>query len=485
MELNGLTIKQAHEGLKKKEFSSVELTKACLDRIKKVDKKLNSFITKTKDKALVSAELADQKIKKAKEEINILEGIPVCLKDNILVRGVKCTAASKILEDYNAVYDATVAKKLRDRGMALLGKTNMDEFAMGSSNETSYFGSVKNPWDLKRVSGGSSGGSVVSVSTDEAIFALGSDTGGSIRQPASFCGVVGLKPTYGRVSRNGLMAMASSLDQIGPITKNVEDAALVLKEIAGHDKDDSTTVFGKEEEFLKDLKKDIKGLKIGVPKEYFIEGMDEGTEKTVKEAIKKLEALGAKIEEVSLPYSEYALAVYYIIMPAEVSANLARYDGVRYGFRAEAKDLIDTYLKTRSKGFGDEVIRRIMLGTYSLSAGYYDAYYLKAQKVRTLIKKDFEKVFKKVDCLAAPTTPAPAFKIGEKFDDPLTMYLADIFTVSLNVSGLPGISVPCGFSGNLPVGLQIIGNYFDEKTILRVANNYEQATEWHKKKPGL
>ena len=484
MELNKLTIKKAHEGLKKKEFSSVELTKACFKRIKKVDKKINSFINLTEDKATVAAELVDQKIK-AGEKLKPLEGIPACLKDNILVRGVKATAASKILEDYNATYDATVVEKLRDQGMVLLGKNNMDEFAMGSSTETSYFGPTKNPWDLERVPGGTSGGSVAAVASDECIYSVGSDTGGSVRQPASFCGAVGLKPTYGRVSRYGLMAMASSLDQISPVTKTVEDSALVLNEIVGHDRNDSTTVKRKKEDFSRDLNKNIKGLKIGIPKEYFVAGMDKGTEEKVKEAIKKLEEMGAKIEEVSLPYSKYALAVYYIIMPAEVSANLARYDGVKYGYRAKGKDLFETYLKTRSQGFGDEVRRRIMLGAYTLSAGYYDAYYLKAQKVRTLIKQDFEKVFKKVDCLVTPTAPTVAFKLGEKFDDPLTMYLADIFTVSVNVAGLPAVSLPCGFSQDLPVGLQIIGNYFDEAKILQVAHNYEQATEWHKKEPKL
>ena len=484
MELNKLTIKKAHEGLKKKEFSSVELTKACLKRIKKIDKKINSFINLTEDKAIVAAELADQKIK-AGEKLNYLEGIPVAIKDNILVRGEKCTAGSKILENYNAAYDATVVEKLKDKGMVLLGKTNMDEFAMGSSTETSHFGPTKNPWDLERVPGGSSGGSVTAVISGESIYSLGSDTGGSVRQPASFCGAVGLKPTYGRVSRYGLMAMASSLDQISPVTKTVEDSALVLNSIVGHDPNDSTSVYKDDKNFEKDLNKDIKGLKIGVPKEYFVAGMDKGTEENVRNAIKKLEEMGAKIEEVSLPYSEYALAVYYIIMPAEVSANLARYDGVKYGYRAKGKDLFETYLKTRSQGFGDEARRRIMLGTYALSAGYYDAYYLKAQKVRTLIKQDFEKAFKKVDCLVTPTAPTVAFKLGEKFDDPLTMYLADIFTVSVNVAGLPAISVPCGFSRNLPVGLQIIGNYFDEAKILQVAHHYEQSEEWYKRNPEI
>jgi aspartyl-tRNA(Asn)/glutamyl-tRNA(Gln) amidotransferase subunit A len=489
MQLNQLTIKEAHEGLVKKEFSSVDLAEACLEQVKKVEKKIKAFITLTEDLALDEARKIDKKISQG-EEIGIIEGIPVAIKDNMAINGVRTTAGSKILENYIAPYDATVINKLREEGMVLLGRTNMDEFAMGSSTEASYFGPTKNPWNTERVPGGSSGGSAAAVAIDECIYALGSDTGGSIRQPASFCSVVGLKPTYGRVSRFGLLAMASSLDQTSPCTKNVEDAALVLEKISGIDKMDSTTVERKEEEknwATKDLKKKIKGMKIGVPKEYFIPGMDAEIEKSVREAIKEFERLGAKIEEVSLPHAKYGLAVYYIIMPSEVSANLARYDGIRYGYsNPKGDNLLEVYLKSRQEGFGEEVRRRIMLGTYSLSAGYYDAYYLKAQKVRTLVKKDFDEVFKKVDCLLTPTSPVPPFKIGEKFGDPLTMYLADIFTVSINVAGVPAISLPCGFtSDNLPIGLQIIGKHFDEETILRVAWNYEQATDWHKKKPSL
>lgn len=493
MQLNHLTIKQAHNGLAKKEFSAVDLVKACLEQIKKIDKKVSAFISVTEKEALGQAQLVDTKIAKG-GKIGILEGIPAAVKDNILVEGVKTTAGSKMLENYVASYDATVIKKLKAAGMILLGKTNLDEFAMGSSTETSYFGPTKNPWDLKRVPGGTSGGSAAAVAADECVYALGSDTGGSIRQPASFCGVVGLKTTYGRVSRYGLIAMASSLDQIGPITKTAEDARIVLEAIAGRDEMDATSVADKKQE-VKEIS--LKKIKIGVPKEYFVAGMDRGVEKCVKEAIKKLEELGAKIEEVSLPHAKYGLAVYYIIMPAEVSANLARFDGIRYGYSiADSKNppvspfykggLYEVYAFSRAEGFGDEVKRRIMLGTYTLSAGYYDAYYLKAQKVRTLVKQDFEKAFQKVDCLVTPTSPTVAFKLGEKFDDPLTMYLSDIYTVSMNVAGVPAISAPCGFvppSGGLPVGLQIIGKYFDEATILNVAQAYEEATGWHKMKP--
>jgi aspartyl-tRNA(Asn)/glutamyl-tRNA(Gln) amidotransferase subunit A len=473
----------------KGDFTSVDLTKACLAQIKKADKKLKAFTLVTEELALAEAKRVDEKIKKG-EKIGLLEGIPVAVKDNMAIDGVRTTAGSKILENYIATYDASVIKKLKDEGMIIIGRTNMDEFAMGSSTESSYFGPTKNPWDTSRVPGGSSGGSAVAAAADECIYALGSDTGGSIRQPASLCGVVGLKPTYGRVSRYGLLAMASSLDQIGPITKTVEDAAIVLEAISGKDKMDSTTVERLDEEpgwAVKDLKKSIKGLRIGVPKEYFGSGMDPEVEQSVREAIKKLEELGAKITEVSLPHAKYGLAVYYILMPSEVSANLARFDGIRYGYSDQGgKNLLEVYLNSRHNGFGEEVRRRIMLGTYTLSSGYYDAYYLQAQKVRTLVKRDFDEVFKKVDCLVTPTSPLPAFKLGEKFGDPLTMYLADIFTVSINVAGVPAISIPCGLTkSNLPIGLQIIGQHFDEETILRAAYNYEQATEWHKKKPKI
>ena len=499
MDLDNLTIREAHKGLVQKKFSSVELTKACLERIKKVEEKIKAFITLSSEKALKEAQEIDKKIAKG-ENIGILEGIPVAIKDNILVEDLRCTSGSHILENYISPYNATVVKKLKEKGMILLGKTNMDEFAMGSSCETSYFGATHNPWDLNRVPGGSSGGSAAAVAANECIYALGSDTGGSIRQPASFCGVVGLKPTYGRVSRYGLMAMASSLDQIGPITKCAEDARIVLKAIQGKDSMDSTSTESKIQN-LKSKIKDLKGLKIGIPKEYFMEGLDKEVEKKIEEAIKCLKGLGAKVQEVSLPHTKYALAVYYIAMPAEVSANLARFDGIRYGYskvksqkspkesklptgQAKVKSLLDVYLRSREEGFGDEVRRRIMLGTYVLSAGYYEAYYLKAQKVRTLVKQDFDLAFGEVDCLVAPVSPTVAFKIGEKTQNPLTMYLSDVCTVPINPAGLPAISIPCGFAkpkggkNEMPVGLQIIGPQFSEEIILQVAHLYEQATNW-------
>lgn len=487
MNLNELTIKQAHEGLKKKDFSCVELSKACLDQIKKTDGKLKAFITVTKEEALAKAKQIDE----AGNFDHPLTGIPVGIKDLFCTENIKTTAASKILENYIPPYSSSTIKKLEDQNSVMVGKTNMDEFACGSSTETSYFGDTKNPWDLQRVPGGSSGGSASCVAAQQSIYSLGTDTGGSIRQPAALSGVVGLKPTYGRVSRYGVIAMASSLDQVGPITKTVEDAAVVLEQIAGSDKNDSTTVPVDVPKYSELIKQDIKGVKIGIPKEYFIEGVSSGVKSSVQEAIKKLEELGAETVEVSLPHTSYGLAVYYIIMPSELSSNLARYDGIRYGSPEPADNLLEHYLNTRAKGFGPEVRRRIMFGTYSLSSGYYDAYYLKAQKVRTLIKQEFEKVFEQVDCLVTPTTPTPAFKLGEKVDDPLQMYLSDIFTVTANIAGIPAISVPCGFvkpkdgDKELPVGLQIMGKQFDESTILRVAHNYEQATDWHKKKPKL
>jgi aspartyl-tRNA(Asn)/glutamyl-tRNA(Gln) amidotransferase subunit A len=469
MNLNELTIKEAHDGLVAKKFSSVDLTKACLAQIKKLNTKLNAFITVTEKEALAEAKAVDKKIAAGKE-IGILEGVPVALKDNILVKDIRATAGSKILENYVAAYDATVVEKLKAAGAVILGKTNLDEFAMGASTETSYFGPTKNPHDPTRVPGGTSGGSAAAVAADTCIYALGSDTGGSVRQPASFCGVVGMKPTYGAVSRYGLMAMASSLDQIGPIAKTAEDAEIVFDVIRGKDLMDSTTVRETRNE-KREAKTNIRNLKIGLPKEYFVAGMDSAVEKCVREAVKKLEKVGAKVREVSLPHAKYTLATYYLIVPAEVSANMARYDGIRYGYRTEkAKNLLETYQKTRAEGFGDEVKRRIMLGTYALSAGYYDAYYLQAQKMRTLIRQDFEKVFKEVDCLITPTAPTTAFKIGEKIDDPLTMYLSDVFTVSANVAGLPAISVPCGKVGKLPVGLQIMTPWFSEKNLFGIAN---------------
>ncbi|MBT4722829.1 Asp-tRNA(Asn)/Glu-tRNA(Gln) amidotransferase subunit GatA [Candidatus Falkowbacteria bacterium] len=469
--LNKLSIKEAHDGLVKKDFTSVELAKACFDSIREKDEQVNAFITITEDKAYQQAELVDKKINSGKE-IGLLEGIPIAIKDNILVKDVKATAGSKILANYVAPYNSTVVNKLKKAGAVIIGKTNLDEFAMGGSGETSNFGPTKNPHDLTKVPGGSSSGSAASVAADETVCAIGSDTGGSVRLPASFCGVVGLKPTYGRVSRHGLMAMASSFDAIGPLTKNVSDAALLLETISGIDKFDSTTV-DRKFNFTEHLKRDIKGMKIGIPKEYFSKGIDPQVEKQVKEAVKKFELLGAQIVEVSLPMTKYALSSYYILMPAEVSSNMARYDGVRYGYRADSGNLLEMYLKTRREGLGEEVRRRIMLGTYVLSSGYYDAYYKKAQQVRALIKQDLDKVFKLVDVLVAPTSPTVAYGLGEKMDDPLTMYLSDIFTVSANVSGVPAISIPCGKVNDLPVGLQIIGNYFDEAKILNLAYQFE------------
>jgi aspartyl-tRNA(Asn)/glutamyl-tRNA(Gln) amidotransferase subunit A len=390
------------------------------------------------------------------------------------------------LKNFVPPYESSVTEKLKEQGYILTGKTNLDEFAMGSSTENSAFGHTRNPWDLERVPGGSSGGSAAAVAADECIAALGSDTGGSIRQPAAFCGVVGLKPTYGRVSRYGLVAFASSLDQIGSLTKCVKDSAILLNAIAGHDLSDSTSADIAVPDFTAVIGKDIKGMKIGIPKEYFIEGIDKEVEVAVRDGIKQLESLGAEPVEISLPHTGYAVATYYILATSEASSNLARYDGVRYGMRVDGDDLIDMYMRTREEGFGAEVKRRIILGTYSLSSGYYDAYYKKAQQARTLIKQDFEKAFEEVDAIVTPTTPTPAFKVGEKMEDPLQMYLTDIFTISVNLAGVPGISVPCGFtSDNLPVGLQIIGKHFDEETILKTAYAYEQSTEWHKRKPEL
>ena len=472
MSLNQLTIQQAHKGLKNKDFSAGELTEAVLEQIKKRDKDIGAYLTVTEDLALEQAKKVDEKIKK-REEIGVLEGIPVAVKDVILVEDVKCTAASKILENYIAPYDATVIKKLKKEGAVILGKTNLDEFGMGGSTENSAFKVTKNPNDLTRVAGGSSGGSAAAVVANEARYALGSDTGGSIRLPSSFCGVVGLKPTYGAVSRLGLIAFGSSLDQIGPIAKTVEDAQIIFKAILGKDKLDATSV----DYTFSDLNVDIKDLKIGIPKEYFVKGIDTEVEKIIKETIKKIEEKGAKVEEVSLPNTEFALACYYIIAPAEASANLARFDGIKYGLSENQKDLLDVYLKTRGRGFGSEVKRRIMLGTYSLSSGYYDAYYKKAEEVRNLIKQDFENVFKKVDLIFCPVSPFPAFKIGEKLNDPLSMYLVDIYTVSLNLAGLPGLSLPVGKIENLPVGLQIIGNYFQENKIFNMASLMEKMVQ--------
>ena len=486
MELYGYTIHELHDMLKKGETTSLAITESVLGRIKAVDDKVKAYLTVTGDIARAQADAADKRIK-AGDTSSPLLGIPIAIKDNMCTEGIKTTCASKILANFVPPYDATVVRKLKEAGMVLCGKPNMDEFAMGSSTENSGFFITKNPWDLERIPGGSSGGSAAAVAADECIGSLGSDTGGSIRQPASCCGVVGLKPTYGRVSRYGLVAFASSLDQIGPITKDVKDTALLMNVIAGHDPKDSTSADVSAPDFTKALKKDVKGLKIGMPKEYFIEGMDPEVEKAIRDAVKTLEGLGAKVVEVSLPHSDYAVATYYILATSEASSNLARYDGVKYGFRAQgSKDLLEMYMKSRSQGFGSEVKRRIMLGTYALSAGYYEAYYKKGQQARTLIKRDFDEAFKEVDVIATPTAPTAAFKIGEKSADPLQMYLSDIFTISVNLAGIPGMSLPCGFTkGNLPIGLQLLGRHFNEEAIIHAAYAYEQATEWHRKKPKL
>ncbi|HMB17565.1 MAG TPA: Asp-tRNA(Asn)/Glu-tRNA(Gln) amidotransferase subunit GatA [Candidatus Paceibacterota bacterium] len=468
-----LTIKKFREGFLNKEFSSLEVVKDTFKRIEEKDDDLKAYISLDKDLAYEQAEKADLALAENKN-ISLIEGLPIALKDNILLKGMKTTAASQILKDYKASYDATVVSKIKEAGGVFLGKTNLDEFAMGSSTENSSFQVTKNPHDLSRVPGGSSGGSAAAVASGEALAALGSDTGGSIRQPAAFCGVVGMKPTYGTVSRHGLIAMASSLDQIGPITKTVEDAKILFEVIKGKDRYDSTST----DVSLKDKSlDDVKKLKIGVPKEYFVDGLDESVRKGVEKARSDLESLGIEFEEVSLPHTKYALSVYYIIMPAEVSTNLARFDGIRYGEREEASSLEELYLNNKSSGFGEETKRRLILGTFVLSSGYYDAYYKKAQKVRRLIKNDFDKVFEEVDLVLTPTTPTPPFKIGEKTDDPLSMYLSDLFTIPANLAGLPAISIPVAdysTEEGLPVGFQLIGKRFGESDIFGVGSFYEK-----------
>ncbi len=477
-----LTIHEAHELLKERKLSSVELTKACLERIGQAEPKVHALVTITNELALKQAQEADRLI--AEGASHPLTGVPVIIKDNMCTRGIPTTCSSKMLQNFVPPYDATVVKKLSDCGAVIIGKANMDEFAMGSSTEHSAFFTTHNPWDLTRVPGGSSGGSAVAVAAEETIYALGSDTGGSIRQPAGFCSVVGLKPTYGRVSRYGLVAFASSLDQIGPLTKDVTDCAIVLNAIAGFDNRDSTSVPEPVPDYTKCLTTDLKGLRLGIPKEYFVEGMQREVETTMRAAIKRLEELGAEVDwEVSLASTPHALPVYYIIAPSEASANLARYDGVKYGFSyTDTGSMWEALEKTRQFGFGDEVKRRIMLGTYALSAGYYDAYYLKAQKVRTLIRREFDQAFEKYDALITPTSPTLPFKIGEKLDDPLQMYLSDVCTLPINIAGVPAISIPAGFAGGLPVGMQLITKPFGEETIFKIAYAYEQATEWHKQR---
>jgi aspartyl-tRNA(Asn)/glutamyl-tRNA(Gln) amidotransferase subunit A len=471
--------------LKKGEISSVELTSAVFDRIEAVEDKLSAYLTLVKDRAMAQAEVADDLIRRG--EGSPLTGIPLAIKDILCTEGIRTTCGSKILENFTPPYSSTVVKKLSEAHGVIVGKTNLDEFGMGSSNEHSAFMLTHNPWDLTRIPGGSSGGSAAATAADECIGALGTDTGGSIRQPASHCGVVGLKPTYGRVSRFGLVAFASSLDQVGPITKDVTDCAILMNEICGYDPADSTSVPRSVPDHTKSLRSELDGLVAGIPKEYHVEGLDADVSQAVGDAIKVLEGLGLTCKEVSLPHTQYAVATYYIIAPAEASSNLARYDGVRYGLREAASgDLIGMYRNTRSKGFGSEVQRRIIIGTYALSAGYYEAYYGKASQVRTLIMEDFKQAFKTCDVLLSPVAPTPAFKLGEKLDDPLSMYLSDIFTLPASLAGIPGISVPCGFSKEgLPIGLQILGKHFDEEKLIRVAYNFEQATDYHSRRPNL
>ncbi len=470
--------------LDRREIGAVELARAYLDRIGEVDGRVRAYLTVTAELALEQAEEADRRL--ASGEAGALEGIPMALKDLISTRGIETTCGSRILRGYVPPYDATAYARLREAGAVLLGKLNMDEFAMGSSTENSAFAATANPWDLSTVPGGSSGGSAAAVAAGEAAFTLGSDTGGSVRQPAALCGVVGLKPTYGRVSRYGLIAFASSLDQIGPLTRTVEDCALVMNAISGLDPHDSTSSPVEVPDLTTALRDDLQGVRVGVPEEYFGEGLEPGVERAVREAIERLRALGAELVEVSLPSTKYALATYYIIAPAEASSNLARYDGVRYGYRSpDGEDLVENYLATREQGFGPEVKRRIMLGTYALSAGYYEAYYVKAQKVRTIVKSEFDRAFERCDLIATPTSPTVAFELGSRLDDPLAMYLSDTYTIPASMAGIPAISVPCGFSDGLPVGLQLIGRAFDEATILGAAHAYERSTDWARRRPEL
>jgi aspartyl-tRNA(Asn)/glutamyl-tRNA(Gln) amidotransferase subunit A len=486
--LNQLTISELATKLSKREVSAREVVQSCLDQINRVEGKIHAFISYDAVDALAQADAADKALAGSERNADRpLLGVPIAIKDVLVVKGHRLNCGSKILGNFVSPYDATAIQKLKAAGAIIFGRLNMDEFAMGSSTENSAFGVTRNPWDTARIPGGSSGGSAAAVAADECIASLGTDTGGSIRQPAALCGVVGMKPTYGRISRYGLVAFASSLDQIGPFTKNVRDTALLLEAMSGVDPCDSTSVPQPVPHYGANLDGGIKGLKLGLPKEYMIGGLDPEVKQAVDAAVKQLEKLGAEIVEVSLPHTDYAVATYYIIATAEASANLARFDGVRYGARIDGADPIEMYGKTRGAGFGPEVKRRIILGTYVLSSGYYDAYYLRAQKVRTLIRNDFLEAFKKVDAIVTPTTPTAAFKIGEKSDDPLQMYLSDIFTISCNLAGICGLSLPCGFtkSPKLPIGLQLLGKPFGEETILKIAHAYEQSTAWHKEKPPL
>ncbi|MCC6501134.1 MAG: Asp-tRNA(Asn)/Glu-tRNA(Gln) amidotransferase subunit GatA [Anaerolineales bacterium] len=486
MQLTNLTLREAHELLKTKKLSSVELTQATLQRIHDVDSKVKSYVTVTDDLALEQAKRADERIAK-NGNVTPLTGIPFAMKDCISTRGVKTTCSSKILENYIPQYNATVTNKLSDAGAVLVGKTNMDEFGMGSSCENSAFFNTHNPWNLDHVPGGSSGGSAAAMSASLATFTIGEDTGGSVRMPAGFCNVTGIKPTYGRVSRYGLISLVSSFDCIGPMTRDVYDCATVLEHIAGHDEKDSTTYQSPVPNYTQHINKPINKLKLGIPKEYFVAGMEAGVESALQESIRQFEKLGMEIHEVSLPHTKYGLPVYYLLLFAEASSNLARFDGARFGLSKSdnAKDVIDIYLQTRREGFGDEVKRRIMLGAYALSAGYYDAYYLKAQKVRTLLRRDFETALASCDLLLAPTCPTTAFKLGEKTNDPLAMYLSDIYVVATNPAGVPAMALPCGFSNNMPVGMQLIGKHLDEQTLFQVGHAYQQVTDWHKKLPHL
>jgi aspartyl-tRNA(Asn)/glutamyl-tRNA(Gln) amidotransferase subunit A len=485
MNLFSLTLHETSDKLRKREISSQELTEAVFQRIAQTDGFIHSYITVCRDAAIAQAKEADDRLKQGESPSPLL-GIPIALKDNLLTRGLRTTCASKILDNFIPPYDATAVAKVRSTGAVITGKTNLDEFAMGSSAENSAFFSTRNPWHLEHVPGGSSGGSAASVAADQCIAALGTDTGGSIRQPAAFCGIVGLKPTYGRVSRYGVIAFASSMDQVGPMTKDVRDCALLLEAISGHDPADATSVKLPIPSYSKSLTGEIAGLRLGIPKEYFTAGLQPAVDEALMNAVHQLENRGAVIEEISLPHTEYAVAVYYIIATAEASSNLARYDGMRYGQRADGGDITETYMLSRAQGLGPEVKRRIMLGTYALSAGYYDAYYLKAQKVRALIQRDFETAFEHCDAIITPTSPTTAFKLSEKIKNPLQMYLSDICTISINLAGIPAISVPCGLDREgLPIGMQVIGKHFDEATILRIADAYEQQTEWHRKKAAL
>lgn len=476
------SIAELSQALQEKKISSVELTQHFLDRIKGLNATLNCYITVTEDSALAQAKAADERI--AKGEATPLTGVPIAQKDIFCTKGIKTSCASKMLDNFIAPYDATVVERFNAAGAVLLGKTNMDEFAMGSSNENSFYGPVKNPWDVARTPGGSSGGSAAAVAARLAPGATGTDTGGSIRQPAALCGITGLKPTYGRVSRYGMIAFASSLDQGGPLAQSAEDAAMLLNVMAAHDSRDSTSINKEAPDYTATLNNDIKGLTIGLPKEYFGEGLDPAIADAINATKKQLESLGARFVEISLPHTHLAASAYYVLAPAECSSNLARYDGVQYGYRCkDPVDLEDLYKRTRSEGFGAEVKRRVMIGTYVLSAGYYDAYYLKAQKIRRLMRNDFREAFKQVDIILTPSTPTPAFKLGEKIDDPVAMYLSDIYTIAVNLAGLPGISIPAGFVNGLPVGVQLIGNYFDEARLLNTAHRYQCETDWHQHMP--